>query len=334
MIDRPDMTKVIHTSEDDNFSSPDFLFSPELLPLDLRWGATPLMTSLDLYPEVVRRQQEVFDALLERAEMHAPDDVPESLREYVKMSIMHRFTNRAIRNSDSYLDCLQPNGYTPYLESALRASATPSQLLDVRRAKQMRSIELARITDPYGVFINELAPMHAAVEAGIIENGGILIDPADQEVKYKLRQSDIIADPSRDVISDGFLVTSKRTIGLVDDDTHIIERTSFIIRTDAASDLDPKIIDALRRVKVTKNDNWAEEISAIINLDELVPALIAEDNSSSLIHLSKTYYAFNKTTDEQIKERNLEQKSARRAKDASFKKKLAAQAIESGQRSR
>lgn len=330
MINRPDTTEVVHTSEGDDFSSPNFLFSPELLPLDLRWGATPLMTSLDIYPEVVRRQQEVFDALLERADMHAPDDVPESLREYVKMSIMHRFTNRAIRNSDSYLDSLRPNGYTPYLENALRASATPSQLLNVRRAKQMRSIELARITDPYGAYADELEPMHAAVEEGIIENGGILItDPADQDMKYKLRQSDIIVDPSREVISDGFLVTSKRTVGMLDDDTHVIERTSFIIRTDAASSLDLEMIAALRHVKVTENDNWAEEIKTITNLDELIPALIAENNSSSLIHLSKTYYAYNKTTDEQIKARNVEQKRVQRAKDASFKKKLAEQAIES-----
>lgn len=333
MIDRPDTTEVAYTSEGDHFSSPNFLFSPELLPLDLRWGATPLMTSLDLYPEVVRRQHEVFDALLERAEMNAPEDVPNSLREYVEMSIMHRFSNRAIRNSDSYLDCLCPDGYTPHLESALHASATPSQLFDVRRAKQMRSIELARITDPYGAFTDELEPMREAVETGIVENGGILIDPADQKIKYKLRQSDIIADPSRDTISDGFLVTSKKTIGLLDDDTHVIERTSFIIRTDTASGLDPDLIAALRSVKVKENDNWIAEIDEIINLDKFIPSLLAENDPSSLIHLSKTYYAFNKTTDEQIKSRNLEQKRILRAKDAPLKRKMAAQAMGSERRS-
>lgn len=270
----------------------------------LEWGATPLTTVGR--PDVASMQLRVFDALIDRTEKSAPIDVPEELRQFVLHSFMNRFHGRAQHNQISYNERLKQDfsGLDPVVvkmhERAITGQATPAELLVVRREFGLRSIELARLTHPYGERIEQLDRMRHAVDYGILANGGIVFESEeDQDVKYKIRSLSRDAETPEE-IKHGFLMTRRRRIGVEGDDTHIHERSSFVVRMDEAGGLDENLVNEMRKVKLTKDETWIKDMSAAVKLEEVIAALLKEDNFHTIIPLSTTVYAYNKTTGNEI----------------------------------
>jgi hypothetical protein len=270
----------------------------------LEWGATPLTTIGR--QDVASMQLRVFDALIDRTEKSAPIDVPDELRQFVLHSFMNRFHGRAQNNQISYNERLKQdfNNLDPLVlkmhERAITGHATPAELLIVRREFGLRSIELARLTHPYGDRIEQLDRMRGAVEYGILANEGNVFDSEDdQDVRYKIRSLSRDAE-TPEAIKHGFLMTRRRKIGIEGEDTHIHERSSFIVRMDKAGGLDPELVSEMSKVKLTKDETWIEDIAAAVKLEEIIPALLKKNNFHTIIPLSTTVYAYNKTTGEEI----------------------------------
>ncbi|MDB5168313.1 MAG: hypothetical protein JWO55_571 [Candidatus Saccharibacteria bacterium] len=300
---------IMHNKENDfNNSLPEH---KEGIRHHLEWGATPLTTIGR--QDVAGMQLRVFDALIDRTEKSAPIDVPEELRQFVLHSFMNRFHGRAQNNQISYSERLKQDfeGLDPLIlnmhERAITGQATPVELLIVRREFGLRSIELARLTHPYGDRIEQLDRMRHAVEYGILANDGIVFkSEEDQDVRYKIRSLSRDAETPEE-IKHGFLMTRRRKIGVEGDDTHIHERSSFVVRMDEVGGLDVELINEMSKVKLTKDETWIEDIAAAVKLEEIIPALLKKNNFHTIIPLSTTVYAYNKTTGAEIereKERN------------------------------
>lgn len=270
----------------------------------LEWGATPL-TAIGR-PDVSVMQARVFDELESRTTKSTPADVPKVLQDFVLHSFMNRFHERALHNQISYSERLKTDfdGIDRRMlemhERAVTGNADPAELLAVRREFGLRSIELARLTHPYGERIEQLDRMRHAVEYGILANDGIVFtSEEDQDVKYKIRSlSRDIEAPNE--MNYGFLMTRRRKIGIEGNDTHVQERSSFVVRTDEAGGLDPVLVKELKKIKLSQDETWLNDISAAIQLEQIIPVLLKDDNFQTIIPLSTTVYAYNKTTRDQI----------------------------------
>ncbi|MFI5212486.1 MAG: hypothetical protein ACHQTE_00815 [Candidatus Saccharimonadales bacterium] len=300
----------------------------------LEWGATPLVTVGR--PQTARMQARVFNELCRRTINSAPPDVSHLLQQYVLNSIMNRFHERALRNHESYFERLKQDDedvkpeYSEMFERAKAGLATPEELLIVRDIYGMRSIELARLTHPYGQRIDQLERMRSAVAHGIERSAGIVYtSDEDMDVKYKLRTLSRDADAPEEILQEGFLMTRRRKFGLHGDDTFIHERSSFIVRTDAASGLNPDLISEMRHVNLSDEDTWMQDLSVAGKLDQVIPPLLASNNFKSIIPVSTTIYAYNKATGEEI-ERQKQERHANMPKAAypELEKHIADLAIE------
>jgi hypothetical protein len=281
----------------------------EELQYHLSWGATPLAGSE--YPEVMHTQNEVVrPLLLHRVETGAPEGMPEPLRQFMEESFLTRFIGRAVKNYDAYSERLVKTppseigtGFAEQHELAIRGLAQPERLLVVRRTLGMKAVELARLTHSYGEKIEELDPMRKVVAEAIKAQGGNMYSVANYKEQYKLRSTDLLMNPERKDEAMGLLMTRRRMIGMVDDDTAILERSSFVVPIYDGSPFNSTLSARMRRVPLLENPDRMKQLETEGRLLEVVPGLLNDNNYEAAIPLSTTIFAYNKVTDQEIKER-------------------------------
>lgn len=254
----------------------------------LTWGATPL--------EFNTRQPLVFDELCDRIESIAPGGTPAEVKDYVLKHFMSRFYRRQDRNHQSYedravdIETLDQDSLMS-LECALQGEETPSRLLELGKTLGMPSIELARLTHPFGTHMETLEEMRDAVDYAVESKGGKLYRH-DEFTTYGIDGAHIRSNTA-DNIEAGFLMKRKRVVGKLPDGTVIMERSSFVLRIDEDGQIDQSLAAKMRKVKIDKNPDWAEEIMKAGNLQELVPSLLDSNDFDIAIPLSTTVYAYN-----------------------------------------
>lgn len=255
----------------------------------LTWGATPLDFNAD--------QMVVLDVLKKRIHDSAPESTPEDVKEFVLIHFMSRFFQRQARNNKSYSDRRSTviedldQRHHEILCAALVGTSNPNDLLILRKKLDMPSIELARLTHPYGTHMETLGEMRQAIDFAIINNGGDLNDD-DQMTKYDVDGSHI--HDIGENIEVGFLMKRKRVRGILPDGTEIIERSTFVLRVDKESRLNQDIAQQFREIKIDKNPDWEKQVMEIINANNLLPDLLSNNEFDIAIPLSTTTYAFKK----------------------------------------
>ncbi len=255
----------------------------------LTWGATPL--------NVNARQLEVFHLLKKRIKRSAPEFTPDAVKEFVLQHFMSRFFERQDRNAKSFED-RDPNILVDDLDEqaqdalidAICGTSNPNDLLKTRENLDMPSIELARLTHPYGRRMKTLGDMRQAVDFAIEANNGRLID--DDSMTTFGVDGGHIRDKGEN-IELGFLMKRKRVRGILPDGTVIIERSTFVLRVDDASPLDQDIASQFRDIKIDKNPDWNKQVMEVINANNLLPDLLENNMFNIAIPLSTTTYAFN-----------------------------------------
>ncbi len=272
----------------------------------LTWGNTPFYSS----PE----QYEVYKKLTERIITSAPEGTPDVIQDYVLMHFMSRFYKRQDRNSNSYDDRL--NYYSALseissstLDVALAGDcARPIDLLVLRDELGMPSIELARLTHPYGKDMDELPEMKAAVGYAVETLGGEIC-LGDECTTYSVDGAHV-RNMSSGNAEAGFLVKRKKLVGTLPDGTIIIERSSYFLRIDNKSRLDQIIAQSMRNVvtqtmsggivenmrvlNVYETKDWQAQLAEFGNLNELMPFLLKDGEFKDVaIPLSTTIYAYN-----------------------------------------
>lgn len=271
----------------------------------LNTGATPL-AGIE-YPDVQKMQNDVRVALLRRIARSAPQETPLFVRSFMVHSFLTRFAGRASKNYDSYAERLvtdipadAPPDFFEQHERAMRGTASPEELMIVRRTLGMRAIELARLTHPYGAMIDQLDLMRDDVAVAVASQGGILFEPRDYNEKFKLRSTGLLLDPERGEQVMSLLITRRRDSGMVDDDSLVMERSSFIVPVHEGSAYDPTLSKRMREVRMVDNPHRLEELAEVGRIHEVVPELLKSNNFSAAIPQSTTIFEFNQTTDREI----------------------------------
>lgn len=256
----------------------------------LTWGATPLYIN--------SKQMDVYRILNKRIQRSAPKSTPGDVKEFVSQHFMSRFFQRQDRNDKSFNDrglIVIENldeQYEEILCAAIDGSSNPNDLLKLREKLDMPSIELARLTHPYGTHMETLDEMRQAIDFAIESNGGELIDD-DSMTTYGVDGAHI-RDKGEN-IELGFLMKRKRVRGIlrVPDRTVVMERSTFVLRVDEESRLDQDIARQFRSIKIDKNPDWNKQVMEVINANNLMPELLINNEFDIAIPLSTTTYAYN-----------------------------------------
>ena len=319
--------------KDADISTPDTTIEldprSDLKGTSLTWGETPLVTN----PE----QQEVFRLLYDRITYNVPIDTPEEVQDFVISHFMSRFYRRQARNEQSFVDRsvedlnVLDSEILSCLDLAFIGGASPVELLQLRHAIGMPSIELSRFTHPYGLGMETLDEMRLAVAYAIEQMDGVLCDRADcttygidsshtmsnsgcqvDFVKLGLLDATLngedecmeMLESSRQRESatlSGVLMKRKRILAVLPDGTEIIERSSFILRIDKESELDQIIARKMRNIVIDGNPNWENEMADACNLSTLMSQLLLEKRFDIAIPLSTTVYAHNLARENEAK---------------------------------
>ena len=268
------------------------------------YGATPLdrMTTLS-------QQIDVANTLQEFMSYGLPDEIPGSVKEYVRRTFVKRFHGRAAANEENYTTALKSKDelakdqrLTAIITRAELGQASPTELLITRSLLGIRSVELACLTHPYGEpeRMRILPVMRDAVKQHIELFGGAY--QQNPETRYRVKEI-IALENDKTNFRDGLLMTRKRTLATLSDGTVIRERSSFVLRTDEDSMLTEADIAALMAVDL-KDPLYQDELVKAARLDEIAEILLDTDTFTQAIPISSTIYAYNPTTTAMIQERD------------------------------
>lgn len=279
-------------------------------------GATPLSTTN--LPEVARRQETVQSKLRSRITRKLRDRSP-LIRDFAEQNFLGRFARRMDRNRASYdtrLVAEIPDGIRDAHDRVLVGDGSVKDALEVMTALQMRSIELARLTHPNSdMHTNpQLQDMRYDTYDAVIDLGGEVYDGA--EPSYELSNLDTIV-PSGELdeegrpienaaVREGVMATAKRRIATLPDGTSVIERTSYIVDL---NELPPELSNAIRSVNTLNVGDPLKALAEAVNFEELLPYLIENNYSKSVIPMSTTIYAHNSAIAKIIKDRSNPEKS-------------------------
>ncbi len=273
------------------------------------WGATPLNQYFD--NETNEHQMNVKQILEERTVYMPPElgEIPTDVQSFVTSSFIARFTSRGMANFDNFGQRLvrSSDGILPEQESlierAITGDASPAEIIYVRKLLGIGSAELGCLTHPYGKNIQALEDMRASVEVAVMLHKGRMLDEDDV---YKVKQADnLYFTHMTRSMKDAFLMTRKRDLAVLPDDSVVRERSSFIIRIDEASEFDQRLADNIRKVVVHNNPSWTEHIAKAGRLNEVVPPMLENNEFAKAIPLSTTIYNFDRNIMNKIKVRNM-----------------------------
>jgi len=272
------------------------------------YGATPLdrMTTLSQQSEAKRNFLKLTYSI--------PDNIPIEIASEVHDSFGRRFDARGEANDENFVTSLmyeRQDELDPVIrdmvDKAKTGHASPAELLLVREAMGIRSVELACLTHPYGTNIEILDDMRTAVELAILSVGGKVFD--EPEVRYAVKES-IGETPTEYDTHLGLLMTRKRIIGVLPDGTHIRERSSFILRTDDKIDLPEEVKQVLAAISAEDTD-WREKAGSSEALLAYLAELLENNHTTYAIPISSTAYAFNETTAKQVSQHVLDGEAER-----------------------
>lgn len=272
----------------------------------LSWGAAPIAGSE--YPEVGYNQNfVVLPRLVERVEESMSPDMPDQLRQFILSAFRARFHARDIRNHDAYSERLVKtppetisDTFYKQHDRAMRGLAVPEELMIVRRTLGMKAIGLAQLTHPNGVMIDQLDPMREAVASAVRQQGGIVFEPKDYNEQIKLRSADLLMSPDREDEAMGLLMTRRRMTGMLDDDTAVLERSSFVVPIYDGSPFDPILSKRMRQVPLIGNEYRMQQLEEAGDLMRVIPDLLENNDFAAAMPLSTTIFEFNKTVRDEI----------------------------------
>jgi len=281
--------------------------SPER-PRPETWAASTIDTS----PEGRSRLFEQSKMLRERTE-RAIDTLGLSrhLGHYLFLTVEQRIAHENHLNYSSYENRLNEAQsaddltleYIGAFQRAKDSTASPDDLLIVREVNMMESVELGKLSHIGGEGIEHVKAMEGAVYSAIDHRSGIIV--ANPEESFNLITNDALMLGSSDGIQ-AITVNRKRCIGYLPCGTRIVEKSQFILRTDADSTLDPDIIDKVRRIKIEDGETWRDQILRIRGFEDVVASVFndatQQDSTvksprsrfSAIIPVSTTVYAYNK----------------------------------------
>lgn len=262
------------------------------------WGITPLDS---FKGDLKKQQRDVFNWRMEMIK-DSPEYISNNLYSYIECVFLNRATTMSMANYNSFYtrdlvdDSKLPKEDRDLFSRATIGQASPAELLYLRNLYGLSSVELGCVTHPYGKRIEYLDQMRSSVNEAIDMFDGQEIG----DVKYKVKNTDVILHPREDSVSEAFFMTRKRDLAQLADNTIIRECSSFIVRIDKDSDFDQDLANKIRSVNINKVQNLTKRLSKAGNLQVVVPQFLEENNFETVIPLTTVMYAFNDETKNNI----------------------------------
>lgn len=221
----------------------------------------------------------------------APPDVSDSLKAMIEL---HLVSNEAVLMNTNYMafqmlmmseDELAPE-IMSIIERAKKSMASPSELILLNLETNMPSVELKKLTHPYGHRSEHLEQMDDDVARAIGHHGGCyyptLDIDTDLEVKILPRQND----------PEGFIVTTRERVGTVRE-LHIRKRKTFAVNV-MSPEFDARIRSKIKAIDShLPRDEWIQKVVTSTGLREYVDAaLLSPYESPYLYGLSTMIYSY------------------------------------------
>lgn len=174
-------------------------------------------------------------------------------------------------------------------------------LLSYYFAKYLKlpSVELGSLTHPYHehLLYPNISDMRSSTRQAIVMHGGIVFDDASIEqdyTRYEVKGADRMDDMKQ---ARGLHMTRKRTLGMLPDNSYVIERSSFIVLLDA---LPESCQNDIRSIQFEGNDAWYRQVLAVNKFYDHVANLLKNDVFEVAVPLSTTIVSINDALDEEL----------------------------------
>lgn len=173
------------------------------------------------------------------------------------------------------------------LDKAKNGYASQNELVSLIKDTPLVSIELAKLTHPFGQRSEHLNRMSGLVQAAIVDNGGTFYDEnQEQNVGMKISH--------HEKHTSHFIVTSKSLVGEVDD-VVIVKRCAFMVLAREDLHFDPDVIDRMQQMAAkTGSQKWHERVFGRSGAKEFIESAYAgnETQPDFMLPLSTVYYAY------------------------------------------
>lgn len=251
------------------------------------WDPSPM----DWYSGAGFEYKQRVEAFINKIiETSGPDYLPQVVRQAVLINFLGTQARLMQHNFEAYQDLLQRYDVTDertanVLERARGGSATQSELVELIRDTPLVSLELAKLTHPYGVRNEYLEPMEELVLAAIDENGGVIY--SDDE-----RSAPRIKINHHQKHTDHFIVTSRHVIGEVGD-ALVAKRTAAVVLVDETLGFDADIASRMKKVVSGEPDEqWHNRVFKKSGVQEYLQALDQAEQPAWLQPISTVYYGY------------------------------------------
>jgi hypothetical protein len=241
------------------------------------------------YPPLseIHYQTQLTDYLHGLVRDQAPDHVSDKVKDIIGL---HVDSNNAIlmqSNYEAYQMLMMSaseidEGIAEVIEKAKRSSATPEELLYLNLVTDLPSVELKKLTHPFGHRKEYLKPMDTDVANAIHELGGLIVDQDDDEVKVIPHYFD----------TDAFIITTRQLFGTLED-LKIRKRKTYAIDINAPM-FDENIRKRIGEVNLNIPHNvWLDKVLKESGLMEcILGALKSPESTPYLYSLSTMIYSY------------------------------------------
>lgn len=223
-------------------------------------------------------------------ETAGPAELSTTARQAVMINFLGTQARLMQHNFEAYEDLTQRYDVTDeriaaLLDQAHAGTASQTELLELIRDTPLVSVELAKLTHPYGVRSEYLEPMEDLVLTAIDEtNGRIFNENERTEPRLKINH--------HQHHNDHFIATTRQVIGEVGD-VQIAKRTANLILVEESLGFDADIAARMkRRLKEESDQQWHERVFVKSGVQDYLKDVEPKDQPDWLLPISTVYYAF------------------------------------------
>lgn len=257
-----------------------------------QWSPSPMLWHKG---ESLAYKQDI-DTLISRAIEHGgPTDLDPAVRQAALLNYLSTDARLIQHNFECYQDLIDkqtdiPADLANILYKARDGFATQTELVSLIQGTQLVSIELAKLTHPFGQRAEHLDTMGQLIEAAVVENGGMLYDGEET-------QSPRIKISHHQKYTSHFIATSKVIVGEVDD-VVIAKRTASMILARADLQFDPAVIKKMKQY-ASQDDpqKWYEQVFGRSGVKEFIEDVYNNKDTDTeqpafILPLSTVYYGY------------------------------------------